>query len=157
METGLILGVLGAALLHAGWNALAKARFDRRYSVSLVTLASGAVVLPVAPFVALPSAGAWPWLLASVGLHAGYTLLLTRAYRTGAFSLVYPLARGAAPVFVAAAGSFWLGEAISAPGLTGMALLLGGVLLLSRLSVGAPASRNRGARSEEHTSELQSH
>lgn len=145
MGTGLIIVVLVAALLHASWNALAKARLDRRYSVALVTIASGVVVVPVAPFVAIPNAGAWPWLLASVGLHAGYTLLLTRAYRTGAFSLVYPLARGAAPIFVAAAGSLWLGEVISPPGLAGMALLLGGVGLLSRLSLGGPARRGRGA------------
>lgn len=143
METGLILAVLGAAMLHAGWNALAKTRLDRRYSIAIVALSSGVVVVPLLPFVAVPAAPAWPWLLASVALHVGYTLLLTRAYRTGAFSLVYPLARGAAPIFVVAVSSFWLGETISPWGLAGVGLLLGGVLLFSQVSVGASVRKGR--------------
>ncbi|MHA1546955.1 MAG: EamA family transporter [Alphaproteobacteria bacterium] len=144
MELGLIFAVLGAAMLHAGWNAVAKSRLDRRYSISIVALSSGFVVLPLLPFVAVPAAQAWPWLLASVALHVGYTLLLTRAYRIGDFSTVYPLARGTAPIFVVVAGSLWLGETPPALGLAGIALLLAGVLLFSQMPGGATLARGRG-------------
>src|SRR3977135_2215579 len=50
-------------------------------------------------------AAAWPYVIATVALHALYFYALGRSYRSGEFSLVYPVARGLGvalvPVFAA--------------------------------------------------------
>ena len=38
------------------------------------------------------------WILGSGVLKTGYSLFLQRGYRTGDFSLIYPLARGTGPL-----------------------------------------------------------
>ncbi len=68
--------VLLAALLHAAWNALLKAGQDR---LVVLTIANGSrvlIALLIAPFIALPQADSWPFLLASVILHTGYYFFL---------------------------------------------------------------------------------
>lgn len=76
------------------------------------------------PFLAVPAVESWPWIAASVVLHLGYQLFLIEAYRTGGLSEVYPLARGAAPLMVAAVSVLFLGTALSG-------MEWGGILLIS--------------------------
>jgi drug/metabolite transporter (DMT)-like permease len=105
--------VLGAALVHATWNALVKADGDR---LSLIELMSGTQILVslcLIPFVAVPAADSWPFLLASSGLNTSYMFMLNRAYQAGDLSLVYPVARGLAPVVVAIVSTVALGQALS--------------------------------------------
>ena len=91
---------LGAAILHAVWNLLLAGSRD--------VLAATAVALGSSLVVALPFALAtWgiereaiPWLVASGALELVYFLTLTAAYQRAELSLVYPLARGGAPVLV---------------------------------------------------------
>src|SRR5688572_26405939 len=83
----------------------------------------------------LPSA-VWLYILASALVEMVYYLALLRAYTIGDFSQVYPLARGAAPAFLALWAALFLGERPSAGGLAGLALLLIGLLL-----VGGAAAR----------------
>ena len=91
---------LGAAILHALWNLLLAGSRD--------VLAATAVALGSSLCVALPFALAtWgvereavPWLVASGALELVYFFTLTAAYRRAELSLVYPLARGGAPVLV---------------------------------------------------------
>ena len=98
----LVIGlVLLAAALHVSWNAIMKASGDPLLSVWLTTAACGLVGAAVAIFVPFPRPEAWPFLLASVALHLAYQLALARAYRLGALSHVYPIARGLAPCVAA--------------------------------------------------------
>jgi drug/metabolite transporter (DMT)-like permease len=99
--SGAALGLaLGAAALHALWNLLLAGSKD--------VLAATAVALGSSLVVALPFAIAtWgiereaiPWLLASGALELVYFFTLTAAYQRAELSLVYPLARGGAPVLV---------------------------------------------------------
>jgi drug/metabolite transporter (DMT)-like permease len=91
---------LGAAILHALWNLL--------LAGSRNVLAATAVALGSSLVVALPFAVAtWeiereavPWIVASAALELVYFLTLTAAYQRAELSLVYPLARGGAPVLV---------------------------------------------------------
>jgi multidrug transporter EmrE-like cation transporter len=64
-------------------------------------------------------------------LHIGYYVGLTEAYRAGDMGQVYPLARGSAPLMTAVATAAVLGETLAAQGYAGIALLAGGVFLLS--------------------------
>jgi drug/metabolite transporter (DMT)-like permease len=90
--------VLFAALLHAGWNVIVKSNADRL--MSLTVLQAFMALMGVAMVIAFgfPGHHVWPWALASGTLHLGYNLFLARAYRHADLSVVYPIARGAAPL-----------------------------------------------------------
>ena len=104
------LMVLGAALVHATWNALVKTDSDRLALIRLLSLTQFVLSLCLVPFVAVPTAESWPYLAASTLLSTGYMLFLNRAYQTADLSLAYPLARGVAPFIVAVVSVGFLGE-----------------------------------------------
>src|SRR3954469_24368709 len=112
LTLGVTLAVLGAGLLHAGWNALVKSAGGGDPLPDTATIVGRATVCPLAiiPFVPLPFAAAWPMLVASMIIHFGYYLTLTEAYRAGDLSFAYPLMRGSAPLLVALLGVMFLRE-----------------------------------------------
>lgn len=130
LTLGVTLAVLGAALLHAAWNAMIKSGRDVLLDTAIVALGSGAVVLPFLPLVAPPERAAWPYLGASSVIHIGYFFSLVGAYRAGDLSHGYPIMRGVAPLLVAASALTWFGEAPSPATWAGIALICGGVLSL---------------------------
>ena len=65
-------------------------------------------------------------------LEAAYFAFLAAAYRRGDLSVVYPIARGTAPLLAVAIGIGILGEQLGPAGLTGVAALLVGLLALQR-------------------------
>ena len=102
--------VLTAAVLHAGWNAIAKASGDRLGlfgRAAVVSFALAVVLCGVSP---LPDAAAWPWLVASALVHTLYNIGLMAAYQLGDFNQTYPLARGLGPLIVAVVAAMFLGE-----------------------------------------------
>jgi drug/metabolite transporter (DMT)-like permease len=92
------LAVLLAALLHAGWNVLVKSNADRLVSMAVLQTFMGLVGLGMVLVWGLPGFQIWPYVIASAALHLGYNLFLVRAYRHADLSVVYPIARGAAPL-----------------------------------------------------------
>jgi len=89
---------LGAAFLHALWNLLLARERDTE-AATAVAVASLVVVL------ALPAALTWrvegaaiPFIAGSAALELAYVGLLAAAYRRFELSVVYPVARGLAPV-----------------------------------------------------------
>ena len=84
----------------------------------------------------------WPYVIASALAEAAYYIALTRAYSIGDFSLVYPLARGAAPAFLALWAVLFLGERPGTGGLAGLALLVCGLVVVGS---GAWWARRHGA------------
>jgi drug/metabolite transporter (DMT)-like permease len=122
--SGLVFtALLAAAVLHAGWNAIAKAIPDQSAAagliggVGMVAGGLGAVLLPA------PEPAAWPFLAGSAVLQTGYLLLLVHAYRYGEFSQVYPLARGLPPVLVTGVSLGVLGERLTGGQLAGVLLV----------------------------------
>jgi drug/metabolite transporter (DMT)-like permease len=107
------LMVLGAALVHATWNALVKSDGDRLSLIKLMSTTQVGVSLLLIPFVSVPLPDSWPYLMASSVFNTGYMLMLNRAYGTGDLSLVYPFARGVAPLAVAVVSITVLGENLS--------------------------------------------
>jgi drug/metabolite transporter (DMT)-like permease len=102
--------VLGAAVTHAGWNAIAHAIKDQVVAFSLV--GAGGLICGglLAVFADVPAAAAWPYLLVSVGIHLAYQLLLMRSFQLGDFSQTYPIARGSAPLIVTVLAAVFVGE-----------------------------------------------
>jgi drug/metabolite transporter (DMT)-like permease len=125
-----VAAVLAAAVLHAGWNAIAKGVADRLglfARASVVEVALGAAALW---FVAPPRAAAVPWMLGSVCVHVLYNLGLIAAYRVGDFNQTYPLARGIGPLVVALVGATVLREPLPPIQLAGVLLIAGAIGVL---------------------------
>ncbi|HKC49178.1 MAG TPA: DMT family transporter [Myxococcota bacterium] len=99
-----------SALLHATWNALAKSSGDRVVTLAGVMGTSVAVGAVVSLFVAAPARESLPYLAVSAVFHFAYQIFLLYAYRFGDLSLVYPIARGSAPLLVAILGASFAGE-----------------------------------------------
>jgi drug/metabolite transporter (DMT)-like permease len=129
--TVIILLVLLAAALHAGWNALVKIGGDRRMATALVAAMTGVVCLPLLPLVDLPAPASWPFIFGSVVIHFGYYYGLARMYETGDFSLVYPVARGLAPLLVAIAAALAAGETLDMWQMLGVSLVSFGIVSLT--------------------------
>lgn len=102
ISPAVMLAVLAAALLHAGWNALLKASPDKDLESAALALCRGVLALLALPWVAAPAAASLPWMIASVAVHVLYFWALAGAYRYGDLSFTYPIMRGGAPVLVAA-------------------------------------------------------
>ena len=131
MDSFVFAAVLFAAVCHAGWNTVVKRGLDPLTTTVLMSI--GAVVIGLAAMVVtgLPENAAWPWVIASVLIHIVYFAALIESYVSGDLSLVYPLARGAAPLMTATATAALVGEHLSLTGWLGVAVLAAGVLLLS--------------------------
>ncbi len=123
--------VLGAAVLHATWNALIKHGGDPFLRLAVVNLTGSAICLPFLFFVPPPVAAAWPWLLASVAIHIAYCSTLCLAYRMGDLSQIYPVARGVAPPLVAVLAWLVAGETPSWSGVAAIALISAGILIIA--------------------------
>ncbi len=131
MDTHVFLAMLAAAFCHAGWNSILKLNLAPFTALVLINTASAIVVAPIVLMVPFPDSNAWPYLIASLAVHALYYAGLTEAYRTGDLGQVYPIARGGAPLLTALAAYLWLGENPGAVGWLGIAVLASGILLLS--------------------------
>lgn len=122
------LAVLGAALLHACWNALLKSSADKDLENVALAAGRGVIALLLLPLVPAPAQASWPWIGASVAVHVAYFWALAGAYRWGDLSFSYPLMRGGAPLLVAFAGPVVFGEALSPWEVAALALLCAGIL-----------------------------
>lgn len=123
--------VLLAALFHATWNAVVKSGADSLLTQTFVIGVAALVGLAAIPFLPIPTAASWPWPLASVAIHQLYFLALTASYEQGDFSQVYPIARGSAPLLVAAVAPFLIGETLGFVGSLGIAVISLGILSLA--------------------------
>ena len=147
LTLGVTFAVLGAALLHAAWNAIIKAGRDPLLDTALVALAGTLVALPLTLFVEAPARASWPYIFATVVVHIGYYVAIAAAYRVGDLSHSYPIMRGVAPLIVALVSGFWFGERLSGGAWAGVLLISGGVLSLAFVGgrKGKAAGRNAAA------------
>lgn len=123
--------VLGAAVLHASWNAILKSGADRNWTMTALSIGMGIAAAIVLPFVDTPALACWPYLFASVAIHVGYNLLLVRMYEHGYFGQTYPVARGSSPVLIALGAFLLAGENLSIAKLAGVCLVSGGIIALA--------------------------
>ena len=131
MTPFVFMAVLAAAAMHAIWNALVKVHLDRFMSITLMTLGMGVAALVCLPFVEVPKAEVWPYIIASVIFHMGYRTFLIGAYQAGDFAQTYPLARGTAPLLSALGAIFLVAETPAPVAIVGIVLLCAGTLVMS--------------------------
>jgi drug/metabolite transporter (DMT)-like permease len=132
-----IVLALVAAALHGTWNVLVKVSGDPTDTLTRATAAAAVLMTPAA-FVAWLINGRPGLSIEAAGLAAlsallelVYIFLLSAAYRRGEVSVVYPIARGSAPLLAVLIGLGLLGERLAAPQLLGVGLLLAGILAVT--------------------------
>jgi len=140
MSGSVIAAVLVAALMHAGWNTLVKARAGTGAPTVLVVAGSALLCACCLPFVAAPAPASWPFIAVSALVQTGYYALLIETYRTGELSHAYPLMRGCAPLMVALLGPL-MGERLGAGQWLAVGLICGGVLVIFFDAAGRGAAR----------------
>jgi drug/metabolite transporter (DMT)-like permease len=139
MSAALLYGlVILSAIAHALWNALVKSAGDRMLTMVAIRTTGMMLGLIALPFVDWPAPESWKWLAVTSVVMFAYYALLVRSYGVGDMSVVYPLARGLAPVLTTIAAFLAIGEALS----TGQAMAVAMISLgIMALSFGAGASR----------------
>src|SRR5258708_6694049 len=139
MSAGLLYGlVIMSAIAHAVWNALVKSAGDRTLTMVAIRTVGMTLGLVALPFVDWPAPESWKWLAVTAAVMFAYYALLVRSYGVGDMSVVYPLARGLAPVLTTIAAFLVIGEALSTGQIAAVAMLSIGIMALS---FGAGASR----------------
>ncbi len=131
MTLPVFLAVLLAAALHATWNSVVKGSADKQVTMLAVVLGHLPAALLILPFAPPVAPAALPWIVGGVALHLGYQLFLIAGYRAGDLTLVYPVARGSAPLIVTLVSINALGASFTALELSGVALIALGLASLA--------------------------
>lgn len=138
MSAPLLLLILVAAVFHAAWNAMLKeseaplalaaraASYGTLFALPVVTAIWFWQGRPGMPLLA------WPVVISSAVLELLYFIALTSAYERGELSVVYPIARGTAPLLAVLVGLLLLRERVGGWALGGVVLLLAGIWLIRR-------------------------
>jgi drug/metabolite transporter (DMT)-like permease len=128
LSVPVILLVLFAGVLHAAWNAIAKAVHDKLVAFGLMSVAftvGGAVTLV---FTGMPRHEAVVFAVVSAIIHIGYDLALLRSYRLGAFGHAYPIARGTSPVLVGVGAWLFASERLDTFATAGVLIVAAGLI-----------------------------
>ena len=131
MTVGVVCIVLGAALLHAAWNALLRSGADRFWSIVVMGIASATIALPLTFLLAAPARASWPFIGLSAFLQICYCIVLVRAYREGDLGSIYPIARGSSPMLVTLGALIFAGEKLGPIALLGVAMVSFGIIWMT--------------------------
>ncbi|MDD2921753.1 MAG: EamA family transporter [Anaerolineales bacterium] len=126
-----------SASMHALWNFLLKSADEKYLAMGWQVILSGLFALGFLLFVGLPSKEMLGFAVISMALEAVYFILLCIAYSDHDFSLVYPIARGAAPALLVLWSAIFLRERLTAGGYAGLAMITLGIV-----SIGATTLLN---------------
>jgi drug/metabolite transporter (DMT)-like permease len=127
--------LLSSATLHALWNLLLKQSQEKYLAMGWQVIISSIFSIFAIFFTGLPPRSMWLFVLISMTLEAIYFGLLTFAYNNQDFSLIYPVARGAAPVLVVIWTALFLREIPTTGGYLGIALVVCGLTIIGATSL----------------------
>ena len=130
-----LLLLLSGAILHTAWNLILK-QSKEKYIVTWWMLVTGGVVALVALFfTGLPPREMWRFAIFSILTEAVYFITLSYAYHDNEFSLVYPVARGSAPAFLALWSFVFLHERLTSGGSAGLVMIIIGLFIIGLSAV----------------------
>lgn len=132
MSLAVVSLVLGAALLHATWNAMLRSSGDRFLTMVVINVTAAMVAVPFIIFLPSPSPASWFYIILSACIHIGYSLFLINIYSHGELGQVYPIARGSSPLIVSAGGILFAGEHLTLITLAGIVLISCGIIALGQ-------------------------
>jgi len=119
-----------SATMHALWNFLLKSAEEKYIAMGWQVILSGILAFGCILVTGLPPREMWGWAILSMFLEAVYFILLCIAYSDHDFSLVYPIARGAAPALLVLWAAIFLREKLTAGGYLGLAMITGGIMVI---------------------------
>ena len=125
--------VLSSSVSHAVWNLLLKRAGDKEAFMFLSQISISILFAPLSIFMFFqsPIGGiGWVFVVGTGILHVFYFFFLTRGYKYGELSEVYPVARGTGPALTPLLGYFILGENISIQASLGTLSVICGVVLV---------------------------
>lgn len=125
-----ILILLVSAALHTAWNLLIKQAEDKYIVTFWMVTFGGAFAFIALFFTGLPPRDMWVFAMISVCIEVVYFTALSYAYHDNDFSLIYPVARGSAPAFLALWSFLFLHERLTTGGMIGLALIIGGLTII---------------------------
>ncbi|MFC4624179.1 EamA family transporter [Daeguia caeni] len=131
MSGTVLLVVLLGAFCHASWNAVIKRTGDKFFSAVGLGQVGFLIALLGLPFVPLPPATAFVYIIGSVLMQALYMVLLAACYKAGDMSETYPIMRGTPPLIIAMISAPLLGEAIGLMSWLGIIIICMGVLSMA--------------------------
>jgi drug/metabolite transporter (DMT)-like permease len=144
IETLPFLAVLASALLHATWNAIARAGSEPGDVLASGVMASGLVSLPFLMWFGLPAAQSLPWLATGVLINTIGTRLAMAAYRRASFGLAYPVMRAGIPLLTLPVGAVLLNEWPRPSGVAGVLLIASALIMLAFAARRAGQAETRG-------------
>lgn len=125
----ILLLLIGAAL-HTTWNLVIKGSSEKFVTTWWVVLIGGIASAIGLLFTGLPPRELWGFAFFSLIVETTYFILLSYAYQDNDFSLVYPIARGAAPAFLALWSFLFLKEVPTPGGWLGLGLIVSGLAII---------------------------
>jgi drug/metabolite transporter (DMT)-like permease len=140
MPTSALAFALGAAAFHALWNLLLARAPDVESATVVALIVAEVVFAPVTVVVWHVDSGAWPWIAGTGLLQLAYFALLATAYRKAPLSVVYPVARGGAPVLVLVVGVVALGQGTSWAQAGAVLLVVTGIFLVRGVRTAGPGA-----------------
>ena len=129
-----------SASLHALWNFLLKKSHEKYIAMGWQVIISGIMSVVLIFFTGLPPRSMWLFAIISMILEAIYFILLSVAYTSHDFSLVYPIARGAAPALLVLWSAIFLHEKLTLGGYLGLAMITAGMMVIGATTL----LQNRG-------------
>lgn len=132
MTTIGLLAILGSACIHVVAHVVLRRARNRTAAVWWMLFWGGVLFFPGAVWVWEPiSLTAWGWMGLSAIFEAGYFYAMARAYSHETISIVYPLARGSAPIFLLVWAGWGLKEPVQAGGAVGVFLIALGLYFIN--------------------------
>ena len=127
---------LMSALAHAIFAAVNKGGADPYLNRGAINIAYSLMAAPFALFVfPLPEAELVPILFVSFVLHLGYEWTQAGAFSKGAFTLVYPVARGVGPIATALFAIAIFNEVLAPIQWVGLLVLSGAIISLAGVNL----------------------
>lgn len=125
-----------SALCHASWNIIAKGAKDKlTFLWCQIVIASALLAVPVIMLCPAPKPQGYLFLAVSGIMQALYYFLLAKTYTIGEISVVYPLTRGSAPVFVCIFSALMGLEKITLPMFLSVLLIFAGIYTVNMNSL----------------------
>jgi drug/metabolite transporter (DMT)-like permease len=133
-----------AAWVHGASNVFLAGRREPDAAIAVALVVGVVAFAPVAALTWRLDGGVVPYVAASAALELGYFAFLAAAYRASEVSLVYPVARGSAPILVLLGAVVFLGRGTSAGQVVGIVTVAAGILLVRGVRVAVAAADSRG-------------
>ena len=123
---------LMAGVLHAAFGAMQKGSVDPWIMRGAIDISYGLMALPIVIYIVpWPETYQFVILVGVWFIHTGYKILQAMAYTRGAYTVVYPIVRGSAPLFTVIGAYFLFGEIFGLGEWFGLLILLSGIFGLA--------------------------